>query len=341
MQARLHKVLAHCGIGSRRECETIIEQGRVTVNGRVVTKLGSKVDPETDRLVVDGEAVGVEERVYYLVNKPPGYICTNRDDEGRPRAVDLIRQDPRRIYTVGRLDEESEGLLLLTNDGDLANVICHPRYQVDKTYRLAVRGPVSEEQVDRIQAGVWLAEGKTAPAQVRRIQRDGRHTIVTATVWEGRNRELRRIFAKVDLRVVHLVRVAIGPLHLEGIAPGQYRRLMAEELAFARARLDPAWRPTPPPAGHPSARISAPASGGGGADARREGARGPGPRRDGFRPGNGPHGRGRPAWLDRRGQGAGPGRAGRGGHGRDRPRRGGPGRGERGRGGPPDGGPGR
>ncbi len=329
MQARLHKILAHCGIGSRRECETIIEQGRVTVNGRVVTKLGSKVDPDADRLMVDGEAVGIEERVYYLVNKPPGTICTNRDDQGRPRVVDLIRQDPRRIYTVGRLDEESEGLLLLTNDGDLANVICHPRYQVDKTYRLAVRGPVREEQVDRIEAGVWLSEGKTAPAQVRRIQRDGRHTIVTATVWEGRNRELRRIFAKVDLRVVHLVRVAIGPLQLDGIAPGHYRRLMADELAFARARLDPEWKPTPPPTGHASRRGPVPAqqSAGGG----HEGARGPGPRRDAFRPGNGPRGRGRPAWLDRRGPGAGPGRPGRSGPGRPGP----------GRDGPRDGGPGR
>jgi len=301
MQARLHKVLAHCGIGSRRECETIIEQGRVTVNGRVVTKLGTKIDPDLDRLTVDGEAVGLEERVYYLVNKPPGYLCTNRDDQGRPRVVELIREDPRRIYTVGRLDEESEGLLLLTNDGDLANVICHPRYQVDKTYRLAVRGPVHDEQVDRIEAGVWLAEGKTAPAHVRRIQRQGRNAVVTVTVWEGRNRELRRIFAKVDLRVLHLVRTAIGPLRADGLAPGQYRRLAPEELAFARARLDPEWKPAPPPEGHPAARAAA----GGPPAGMREGARGPGRPRGRFG-GGGPPDRGRRFGPERGGPRHGP-----------------------------------
>lgn len=241
---RLQKVLAHCGVGSRRECEEIIEQGRVEVNGRVVTRLGTKVDPQRDGIRVDGEQVGLERRVYYLLHKPRGYVCTNRDERGRPRAVDLIPDD-RRIYTVGRLDEPSEGLILLTNDGALTNIICHPRYQVDKTYRLEVRGRVSAQQLDRIERGVWLAEGKSAPAEVRRVDRRGDRSILTLSVWEGRNRELRRIFAKVALRVTRLTRTAIGPLRIDGLEVGAYRRADPRELAFARERMSPDWTPRP------------------------------------------------------------------------------------------------
>ena len=125
---RLHKFLASSGAGSRRECETFIEQGRVSVNGKVVTKLGTKVDPVKDRVLFDGEPVKAQDRVYYLLNKPAGYICTNSDERGRPRVVDLVRDPRHRIYTVGRLDADSRGLILLTNDGDIANLICHPRY---------------------------------------------------------------------------------------------------------------------------------------------------------------------------------------------------------------------
>lgn len=238
---RLQKMLAHCGVGSRRECEEIIEQGRVEVNGRVVTKLGTKVNPD-DGIRVDGERVTVERRVYYLLHKPRGYVCTNSDDRGRMRVIDLI-PDARRIYTVGRLDEASEGLILLTNDGALTNIICHPRYQVDKTYRLEVRGPVEPKQLDRIERGVWLAEGKSAPAQVRRVDRQGNRSIITLSVWEGRNRELRRIFAKVALRVTRLARTAIGPLRIDGLEVGAYRRADPRELAFARERMSSDWRP--------------------------------------------------------------------------------------------------
>lgn len=247
---RLQKVLAHCGVGSRRECEEIIEQGRVEVNGRVVTRLGTKVNPERDGIRVDGEQVALERRVYYLLHKPRGYICTNRDERGRPRVIDLIPDD-RRIYTVGRLDEASEGLVLLTNDGALANIICHPRYQVDKTYHLEVRGRIEPRQLDRIERGVWLAEGKSAPARVRRVDRRGDRSIITLCVWEGRNRELRRIFAKVALRVTRLIRTAIGPLRIDGLDVGAYRRADPRELAFARQRMSDAWQPQPvePPQG--------------------------------------------------------------------------------------------
>jgi len=238
MQERLQKILAHCGVASRRQCEVLIEEGRVAVNGTTVTKLGTKVDAMEDEIRVDGERVTPERKVYYLLNKPKGYICTQNDEFNRPRVVDLIPEG-RRIYPVGRLDENSEGLLILTNDGRVANVVCHPRYEVDKTYRITVRGKVTREQTERIEKGVWLAEGKSAPAEVRKVDHKARSTIVTVTIWEGRNRELRRIFAKVDLKVSHLVRTAIGPLKATGVPAGAYRRLRPEELDFVWARLKP------------------------------------------------------------------------------------------------------
>jgi 23S rRNA pseudouridine2605 synthase len=243
---RLQKVLARCGVGSRRECETLIEQGRVEIDGKVVTKLGTKVDPLAVEIRVDGERVRPEETVCYLVNKPRGYVCTSATDRGDPRVIDLVPEE-RRIYTVGRLDQGSEGLVLLTNDGALSNIICHPRYQVDKTYRLLVRGRADPRALERIEKGVWLPEGKSGPAHIRRVERQGMNTSVTVTLWEGRSRELRRIFAKAGLHVVDLVRTAIGPLRLEGMRPGAYRRLTGADLVFARERISPAWKPSPPP----------------------------------------------------------------------------------------------
>jgi 23S rRNA pseudouridine2605 synthase len=242
MAERLHKVLAQCGVGSRRECETLIEQGRVEVDGKVVTKLGTKIEPGLVQIKVDGERVGVEERVYYLVNKPRGFVCTSTTERGDRRVIDLV-PDKRRVYTVGRLDASSEGLVLLTNDGGLSNIICHPRYQVDKSYQLTVEGRVDDKQLERIEKGVWLPEGKSAPAQVRRVDRQGRSTVVTVTLWEGRSRELRRIFGKVGLHVSHLVRTAIGPLFLGDMPPGSWRRLTDSDLAFARDRLRGDWKP--------------------------------------------------------------------------------------------------
>ena len=244
MNERLQKVLAHCGVASRRQCEVLIEEGRVEVNGKVVTKLGTKVDPGNDEIKVDGEKVQQEKKVYYLLNKPKGFICTAQDEFDRPRVVDLIKEE-RRIYPVGRLDENSEGLMLLTNDGRVANIVCHPRYQVDKTYKVTVRGKVTREQTERIEKGVWLAEGKTGPAQVKRVDTRARSSTITVTIWEGRNRELRRMFAKVDLKVSHLVRTAIGPIKLGEMPVGVYRRLRPSELDFVWERLEAGWKPAP------------------------------------------------------------------------------------------------
>jgi pseudouridine synthase len=233
---RLHKFLASTGAGSRRECETFIEQGRVTVNGKVVTRQGVKVDPERDVVTLDGERVRAEGKVYYLLHKPPGYISTNSDERGRPRVVDLVRDDAHRIYTVGRLDADSTGLILLTNDGAIANVVCHPRYRIEKTYQVVVRGDVTREQVARIEAGVWLSEGKSSPARVRLVGRNPRRdeSMLEITLFEGRNREVRRVFARVGLHVRRLTRSRIGPLEIGALPPGHFVRLPEEALRFVR-----------------------------------------------------------------------------------------------------------
>jgi len=230
---RLHKFLASTGAGSRRECETFIAQGRVSVNGRTVTKMGVKVDPERDQVTLDGERVRPEVRVYYVLNKPAGYICTNSDERGRPRAVDLVK-DAKRIYTVGRLDADSTGLVLLTNDGGIANVVCHPRYRIQKRYQVHVRGNVNRAQIAKVEAGVWLAEGRSSPATVKPVGRNPKRgeTILEMTLFEGRNREIRRVFAKVGLTVRRLQRVSIGPLELDDLPPGAYRRLALDDLRF-------------------------------------------------------------------------------------------------------------
>ena len=233
---RLHKFLASTGAGSRRECETFIKQGRVTVNGKQVTKMGVKVVPGKDKVTFDGETVEPERLVYFLLNKPSGYICTNSDERGRPRAMDLVPDQRQRIYTVGRLDADSRGLILLTNDGTIANIICHPRYRVEKVYVVAVRGRMTREQIAKLEAGVWLAEGKSSPASVRRMQYDPKReeSYLEMKLFEGRNREIRRVFAKVGLKVRRLVRTRIGPLQLGNLQPGACVELDQDDLAFVQ-----------------------------------------------------------------------------------------------------------
>lgn len=235
-RVRLHKFLASTGAGSRRECETFIEQGRVSVNGKTVTKLGTKVDPTKDKILLDGERVESEEKVYYLLHKPAGVICTNSDERGRMRAIDVVRDEKHRVYTVGRLDAESTGLILVTNDGEITNVICHPRYRIEKTYHVVVRGDVTRDQLAKVEAGVWLSEGKASPARVRAIAKNPKRneTLVEITLFEGRNREVRRIFARVGLQVRRLLRVRLGPLELGSLPVGHHVRLTEQDLAFVR-----------------------------------------------------------------------------------------------------------
>jgi 23S rRNA pseudouridine2605 synthase len=230
---RLNKILAHAGLGSRRHCEELIRSGRVTVDRQVVRELGTKVDPG-QRICVDGQPIHSERPVYWLVNKPRGYLCTNRDPAHRPLAIDLVPQVSQRVYTVGRLDEASEGLLLLTNDGDLANRLMHPRFGVEKTYLAQVAGSPSGADLHQLLRGVWLSEGHVKAKHVKRLKTDGGSTWLRIVLNEGKNREIRRMLARLGHKVLHLRRIALGPVQLKALAPGKARRLTALELKALR-----------------------------------------------------------------------------------------------------------
>jgi 23S rRNA pseudouridine2605 synthase len=232
---RLQKILAHAGVGSRRAVEDLISQGRVRVNGNLAV-LGTRVDPSKDVVEVDGSRVPLRAGlVHYLLNKPSGVITTARDTAGRPTVMDLVDVGSR-VWPVGRLDVDTEGALLLTNDGDLTNRLTHPRYGVDKTYVAEVGGSVGRRALGQLRAGVRLADGTTAPARVRVLERRGGATLVEITLSEGRNRQLRRMFDQLGHPVHRLVRTAIGPLMLGRLRAGSVRRLgPAEVRALYRA----------------------------------------------------------------------------------------------------------
>lgn len=230
---RLNKYLAHAGIGSRRHCESLIKGGRVRIDGQVVVDLATRVGPEHE-VTVDGEAVKTEKFVYYLVNKPRGYICSNHDPARRPLAIDLVPQISQRVYTVGRLDEDSEGLLLLTNDGDLANRLMHPRYGIEKAYLVLVAGNPSPDDLKKLLDGVWLSEGHVKARNVKRLKRQGNSTWLRIVLSEGKNREIRRMLAKLDHKVLRLKRVEIGPLEIGSLGLGKSRPLSMPELKRVR-----------------------------------------------------------------------------------------------------------
>ena len=234
---RLHKLLAEAGVGSRRACETLIESGEVEVNGRTVDTLPAWADPERDEITVNGERVVVPNlHVYVLLNKPRGVVCTNNDPEGRRRAIDLVQHPSQiRLYPVGRLDADSGGLLLLTNDGDLANRLTHPRYGVHKTYEVMVKGNMDEETLDKLRRGFFLPErdrpGRRATlAHVERIRGSRDRTALRVELREGRNRQVRRMLLAVGHPVRQLRRVSLGPLVLKGLRPGQWRDLLPAEI---------------------------------------------------------------------------------------------------------------
>jgi 23S rRNA pseudouridine2605 synthase len=231
---RLQKVLAAAGLGSRRECELLIEQRRVMVDGQVVSRLGTRVDPERQRIRVDGEDVRTERRVYYLLNKPKGFLSTNLDPSGRPRAVDILKAVPQRLFSVGRLDRESDGLLLLTNDGELTNRLTHPRYGVPKTYLVQVAGRPTTDDLAKMRKGVYLSEGKVTVDSVRHKGGRGRSTLLEIVLSEGRNREIRRMLARLGHKVMRLTRTAIGPVTDRGLQPGEFRKLRPDELQTLR-----------------------------------------------------------------------------------------------------------
>ena len=228
---RLHKILAQTGLGSRRKCETLITSGRISVDGKRIIKLGQLVDPIRSRIMCDGEPLGKQKKIYYLLNKPKGYVCTNIENSKHPRAIDLLRNIEQRIYTVGRLDKDSEGLIILTNDGELANLLTHPKYGVEKTYSVEVRGRITDDAIKSLKQGIWISAGKTSPASIRVIHRRYRSSVLEIKLREGKNREIRRILAKVGHQIISLKRIKIGPLKADiDLRVGRYRPLNKTEI---------------------------------------------------------------------------------------------------------------
>lgn len=232
---RLAKYLAHAGVASRRSADTLIAAGRVSVGGQVVTDPARDVE-EGSRVALDGQPVTTAQpRVTYAVNKPVGVVSTARDTHGRPTVVELVPAGALRLYPVGRLDIDSSGLILLTNDGELANLLTHPRFEVAKTYRARLGGPpVGDAALRALRTGVRLEDGLTAPARARRLRGAGEN-VLELTIHEGRNRQVRRMCEAVGHPVLALERTRFGELPLDGLAPGAYRRLTGAELARLRA----------------------------------------------------------------------------------------------------------
>jgi pseudouridine synthase len=262
MAIRLQKILSAAGAASRRAGEKLIVEGRVSVNGETVTELGTKADPDRDDIRVDGRRIKTDApRRYILLNKPPGYITSRSDPHKRPTVLDLLQEAGVRdyVYPVGRLDYDSEGLLLLTSDGEMAARLTHPRHEVAREYEVEVLGAPDQHDLDRLERGIVLDGRRTAPAEarVRKIieKRSGAHAILSLVIHEGRNRQVRRMCEAIGHPVVRLRRVRIGPISDERLKPGRFRDLTPGEItALRKALTDPAGSPRNPPAARPRSR---------------------------------------------------------------------------------------
>ncbi|MBM3306076.1 MAG: rRNA pseudouridine synthase [Candidatus Aminicenantes bacterium] len=248
METRLNKFLAHAGVCSRREADRMIVDGLVRVNGRIVQELGLKIDSSRDRVVADGRTVQAESEgtVFVLLFKPAGPIVSVKDPFGRPTVMDFLPKLAARVYPVGRLDAETDGALLLTNDGETAHRLTHPRYGVPKVYEALVEGQAAEEDLDKVRRGLFLEGRRTAPARVRVLRRGSDWTLVGLEMHEGRKREIRKLLEAVGHRVTKLRRVAFAGLTLEGLKPGQWRYLKKAEIDRLRALIARQARPHPP-----------------------------------------------------------------------------------------------
>lgn len=224
---RLQKLIARAGVTSRRNAENLILSGKVTVDGKIVTELGAKADAQKNKIRVDGKLLKFDaEKIYILLNKPRGYVSTAKDERGRKTVLDLLTGIDERVFPVGRLDLNSEGLILLTNDGELANALIHPKFEIEKTYRARISGEITEEKLDKLRAGIELDDGLTAPAEIYLLEEN----LVDITIHEGRNRQIRRMFAAIGCDVKRLKRTKFAGLTLEGVAVGKFRRLSSAEI---------------------------------------------------------------------------------------------------------------
>ena len=228
---RLQKVIASAGVASRRKAEHLSQEGKVSVNGKIVTEMGIKVSSE-DEIKVNGKPLQKEEKVYYLLNKPKGYICAVSDDKDRKTVIDCFPDVKERIFPVGRLDYDTTGLLILTNDGEFANKMMHPRYHLPKTYEVAVDGVLTDQMLTMLQNGIELEDGKTLPAEVYLLKRlEGKKkTVIQITIFEGRNRQVRRMMEYFHCEVTRLARIQYGFLDLGHLRQGQYRKLRSFEV---------------------------------------------------------------------------------------------------------------
>lgn len=240
MEERLQKFLARAGVASRRSAEKLITEGKIRVNGVIIKELGTKVDPFKDKISYNGKMVKLErKKVYYMLNKPKGYISTVKDDKGRKTVVDILSDVEERIFPIGRLDYNTEGLLLLTNDGDFMNKLLHPKYEIGKTYVAKIDGIINLDDLHKLADGVKLEDGKTAPADVYldSINKTLKESRVEITIYEGKNRQVRRMFKALSYEVKALKRIAFAGLTLNKLKRGEYRRLTDNELLRLRKKI--------------------------------------------------------------------------------------------------------
>jgi len=232
-EQRLQKVLAAAGVDSRRKCEELILSGIVRVNRRVVDTLPTFVDPEKDVIIVNGKKIHPERKVYFLLNKPKGVICTSRDPQGRKKAIDMVPAQ-QRIFCVGRLDADTTGIIIITNDSELTNKLTHPRYKMPKTYVAAVKGEITPEQIEKLKRGIWLVGGRTAGASVKILKRSHKQSLMEITIRQGLNRQIRRMLVRIALPVKSLKRTQIGKLTTRGLGVGKFRALTKSEIEYLK-----------------------------------------------------------------------------------------------------------
>lgn len=236
MLERLQKIMSESGVASRRKCEELILAKRVKVNGIVVSELGTKADREKDEIEVDGKPLSASgEKVYIMLNKPVGYITSARDQFGRPAVLDLVKGVKERVYPVGRLDYDTEGLLILTNDGDLTYKITHPKHNIDKTYRALVSGRIEQKDIAAFREGLQIEDYTTAPAVLDLLKYAEGNSLVDITIHEGKNRQVRKMCSAVGHPVLKLKRISIGKIKLEGLQRGSWRYLTAAEVEYLKA----------------------------------------------------------------------------------------------------------